>query len=79
MITEVPRHSPGVVGHTPILKPHTCFTYYSGIDDIYASKRDKRIEVGSLEGSFQMAVLGGRNVPVKEFDAKISRLPFVMG
>ncbi len=67
---EVAPGARGVVGQTPIIKPNTSFSYYSGTD--IDSKG------GSMEGSFGMAVLasGNNNDKEEEFDAMISRFPF---
>ena len=45
-VIEVPRGSPGVVGHTPILAPDQCFEYVSGCT--------QEAEHGTMLGSFQM-------------------------
>jgi len=63
---EVAPGAKGVVGQTPIIKPNTCFSYYSGTD--LDSKG------GSMEGSFGMAVLSESEE--ENFDAMISRFPF---
>ena len=62
---EVPKGSRGVVGHTPIIKPNTCFSYYSGTD--------LEGKGGSMEGSFHVTVLGGEGNKSKEFDAIVAR------
>ena len=64
---EVAPGAKGVVGQTPIIKPNTSFSYYSGTD--LDSKG------GSMEGSFGMAVIVSGNKE-EEFDAMISRFPF---
>lgn len=46
-VTEVPRNSPGVVGHAPVLEPGQAFEYTSGTQ--LGTPR------GSMQGSFQMA------------------------
>jgi ApaG protein len=69
-VTEVAKGSPGVVGCTPILKPGTCFQYYSGTD------LDTR--TGTMRGSFQMARLcPTHKTPVDAFDAEVAPFPFV--
>lgn len=65
---EVARGARGVVGQTPIIKPNTCFSYYSGTD--------MESKGGSMEGSFGMAVLNEDGKKIEEFDAMISRFPF---
>ena len=68
-IIEVPRGSRGVLGCTPLLKPDTCFQYYSGLD-----LEDTTARMG---GSFQMAVLDAKSQPAREFDALIAPFSFV--
>lgn len=65
---EVAPGARGVVGQTPIIKPNTCFSYYSGTDIDGKG--------GSMEGSFGMVILDDDGKNVEEFDAKISRFPF---
>lgn len=48
VVVEVPRHSPGVVGHAPVLEPGQTFVYTSGTQLPTPS--------GSFAGSFQMVV-----------------------
>lgn len=64
-VAEVPRGSRGVVGCTPILKPGTCFQYYSGTD---------LDEPGTMRGALHMAVLDAKSKPLRKFDADV--LPF---
>jgi uncharacterized protein affecting Mg2+/Co2+ transport len=68
-VAEVARGSPGVVGCTPILKPGTCFAYYSGTD--------VDAKGGSMEGSFQMATLNARGLPEARFDAVVAPFRFI--
>lgn len=65
---EVAPGAKGVVGQTPIIKPNTCFSYYSGTD------MDGK--GGSMEGSFGMVALDSKGKKMEEFDAMISRFPF---
>ena len=60
---EIPRNSPGVVGHTPILRPGDCFEYASGTN--------LKTSTGLMEGSFQMEEISesGEREP---FDALLS-------
>ncbi|KAL6766756.1 hypothetical protein ACKKBG_A37230 [Auxenochlorella protothecoides x Auxenochlorella symbiontica] len=67
-VTEVPRGTRGVIGCTPIIKPGTCFQYYSGTDLDEAP--------GSMHGSFQMAVLDDRSQPLESFDAEVAPFHF---
>lgn len=69
VIAEVAKGARGVVGCTPILKPQTCFAYYSGTD---------MDAPGSMEGSFEMAVLNGKGVPEEKFEAEIAPFKFMM-
>lgn len=57
---EVPRGSPGVVGHAPILEPHQCFEYFSGVQ--LATPR------GEMAGELSMVTSGGE----KRFDARVA-------
>ena len=59
---QVPRGSPGIVGHTPLLEPWQCFEYISGV---HLATR-----TGSLIGSFQCRVEGGDALP---FDAHVDK------
>lgn len=68
VIAEVAKGAKGVVGCTPILKPKTCFQYYSGTD--------LRKAGGTMEGSFGMAVLSTQGVPESYFDAEIGQFKF---
>ena len=68
-IIEVPRGSRGVLGCTPLLKPDTCFQYYSGLDLENSAAR--------MGGCFQMAVLDAKSQPAREFDALIAPFAFV--
>lgn len=69
MLTEVPKGTRGVVGCTPIIKPGTCFQYYSGTDLERAP--------GLMHGSFQMAVLSDdQQRTLESFDAKIAPFQF---
>lgn len=64
-IIEVPKGTKGVVGCTPIIKPGTCFQYYSGMDLDGALRQ--------MEGSFQMAVLSDdQQRTLERFDAEIA-------
>jgi ApaG protein len=45
---EVPKGSPGVVGHTPILEPGQCFEYVSGVE--------LRAPSGTMRGSLHFTV-----------------------
>ena len=66
---EVAKGAKGVVGCTPILKPKTCFQYYSGTDVT---------DVGStMEGSFGMARLNAQSIPESMFDAEIAQFRFL--
>lgn len=58
---EVPRGSPGIVGHAPLLEPGQHFEYFSGVQ--IASPR------GVMTGSFQ-CVTGEENTP---FDARVDK------
>lgn len=58
---EVPRGSPGIVGHAPLLEPGQTFEYVSGVQ-ISTSR-------GELTGSFQ-CVTGEANTP---FDVRVDR------
>lgn len=64
---EVAPGAKGVVGQTPIIKPNTSFSYYSGTDVDGKG--------GSMEGSFGMAIVDSGNKG-EEFNAMISRFPF---
>jgi uncharacterized protein affecting Mg2+/Co2+ transport len=85
---EVRRGSRGVVGCTPILKPATAFSYYSGTDIATPSRSAADADVatkpvkkdgaqflrcGSMEGSFEMAVLDARGQPAEKFDAEVAQ------
>lgn len=67
-VAEVARGARGVVGCTPILKPGSCFQYYSGTDMDGPG--------GTMEGSYGMAVLDSKSMPTSVFDASIARFPF---
>ena len=58
---EVPRGSPGIVGHAPLLEPGQHFEYFSGVQ--IASTR------GDMTGSFQ-CVTGEENTP---FDVRVDK------
>lgn len=68
VVTEVPHGTRGVVGCTPIIKPGTCFQYYSAADLESAP--------GTMRGSFQMAVLDDRQQPQTRFDAEVAPFHF---
>lgn len=69
VVAEVAKGSRGVVGCTPILKPATCFSYYSGTD----------LETkGCMEGSFELAVLNAKGLPESSFEARIAPFRFLM-
>ena len=69
-VAEVARGARGVVGCTPILKPNTCFQYYSGTDVAPGG--------GSMEGSFCMAALNAKGLPASTFEAKVARFQFII-
>jgi ApaG protein len=60
-LMEVPRGSPGVVGHSPRIETGMSFEYYSGVS-LTTPK-------GTMEGSFQMLAHEGR----VSFDAHVAR------
>jgi ApaG protein len=51
-LLEVPRGSPGVVGHSPRIEPGKCFEYFSGVS--------LSTPTGTMEGAFQMVAHDGR-------------------
>lgn len=75
LFLEIPKFSPGVVGHTPILQPHESFEYISGTNipldaDVSAAQPERKsgplaedvkkdFATGSMMGSFQMVRVGG--------------------
>lgn len=63
---EVPKGSPHVVGHSPVLWPGQCFEYHSGTP--LTGKK------GMMRGSFQM-VRRKDNEEDTHFDAYVSPLP----
>ena len=63
--TEVPRMSPGVVGHSPVLEPGQAFEYVSGTQLATPG--------GSMRGSFQVVVGPG----TKLFDAAVAKTALV--
>ncbi len=67
LVVEVPRGSPGVVGHTPVLQPGQAFTYTSG-----AQLPTPR---GSMAGCFQMAVPPAAATGSELFDAHAASTP----
>ena len=69
VVAEVARGARGVVGCTPILKPDTCFQYFSGTDNEAAG--------GTMAGCYEMAVLNRQGVPEDTFDAKVAPFPFL--
>ena len=69
LITEVAKGARGVVGCTPILKPNTCFSYYSGTD--------MDLDGGRMYGSFEMLVLDSKGTPIDSFDAEIATFNFI--
>jgi len=68
-VAEVGRWAKGVVGCTPILKPATCFSYYSGTD--------MDANGGSMEGAFEMAQLDAKGAPEKRFEVAIAPFHFI--
>jgi len=69
LVAEVSKGTRGVVGCTPILKPGTCFCYYSGTD--------MDSQGGSMAGSFGMATLDSKGAAVDSFDATIASFRFI--
>lgn len=69
-VMEVKPGAKGVVGCTPILKPSTCFSYYSGtdLDD----------EAGTMEGAYEMAVLNSKGLPEDRFQALVAPFKFLV-
>ena len=60
-LMEVPRGSPGVVGHSPRIEPGQVFQYMSGVS--------LATPTGSMEGSFQATAHDGQTL----FDCKVAR------
>lgn len=75
-VAEVARGARGVVGCTPILKPNTCFQYYSGTD--------VAPEGGSMEGGFCFATRNAKGLPGlaalagETFEAKVAPFQFII-
>lgn len=69
LMAEVAKGAKGVVGCTPILKPQTCFSYYSGTD--------LNTKGGSMHGSFEMAILDAKGLPKETFDAEVDPFQFI--
>ncbi|KAG7671549.1 hypothetical protein Ndes2526B_g09289 [Nannochloris sp. 'desiccata'] len=71
IMAEVARGARGVVGCTPILKPATCFQYFSGTDSDPSGGT-------TMQGSFEMAVLNSKTgLTEKTFDAEIAPFTFL--
>ena len=60
-LMEVPRGSPGVVGHSPRVDPGMTFQYYSGVS--------LATPLGAMEGSFQAIAHDGK----VHFDCHVAR------
>jgi uncharacterized protein affecting Mg2+/Co2+ transport len=70
-MAEVQKGARGVVGCTPILKPATCFQYFSGTDSDSTGGT-------TMQGSFEMAVLNSKTgLAEKTFDAEIAPFTFL--
>jgi len=70
-MAEVAKGARGVVGCTPILKPATCFQYFSGTDSDPSGGT-------TMQGSFEMAVLDSKTgLAEKTFDAEIAPFTFL--
>jgi uncharacterized protein affecting Mg2+/Co2+ transport len=61
LLPQVPRMSPGVVGHSPVLEPGQSFEY--------VSSTQLKAPNGTMEGSFQLQVGAGEDV----FDVAVAR------
>jgi uncharacterized protein affecting Mg2+/Co2+ transport len=70
-MAEVQKGARGVVGCTPILKPSTCFQYFSGTDSDPSGGT-------TMQGSFEMAVLNNKTGSTEQtFDAEIAPFTFL--
>eukprot|EP01052_Picozoa_sp_SAG31_P037712 SAG31_NODE_4912_length_2871_cov_2.282468_2_plen_125_part_00 len=62
-VSEVPKNSPGVVGHSPVLTSGQRFVYHSGCS--------LATETGTMSGSFQMvefSVMASASAPYRSAD-----------
>jgi uncharacterized protein affecting Mg2+/Co2+ transport len=70
-MAEVQKGARGVVGCTPILKPSTCFQYFSGTDSDSTGGT-------TMQGSFEMAALNSKTGSVETtFEAEIAPFTFL--
>lgn len=70
-MAEVAKGARGVVGCTPILKPATCFQYFSGTDSDPSGGT-------TMQGSFEMALLNSKTgLAENTFDAEIAPFTFL--